>query len=284
LKSSWLRVLIAAIFVAVLLFALGPWMVGAWWRYRSANPVRRGVQLARELGCFSCHGELGRAGIVDPGREEEDVPGWGGGVWMMYVANDEELKRYILDGSPENHEPVQAAAHQHSEEGDAEHAGAGGEHPGHMKMPAYRTVLGGTDLDDLVAAFKVLSGMRKPPGGSPARRGFDQARRWDCFSCHGPAGSGGLPNPGSFTGFVPGWHGADFDEMVHDRAEFDAWIREGSIARLRDHFIASRYLESQRLSMPAYEQMTEIQLDELWAYTEWLEDTGGGYQGDANPW
>ncbi|MCZ6649089.1 MAG: hypothetical protein O7D35_00310 [Acidobacteria bacterium] len=269
MKSRWLRVLIVAVFVAVLLFALGPWMVSAWWRHRSANPVRRGVQLARELGCFSCHGDLGRAGIADPGHEEKGVPGWGGGVWMMYVANDEEVKRYILDGSPQDHAPAQTAAHEHAE---------------HMEMPAYRDHVSGTDLDDLVAAFKVLSGMRKPPGGSPARKGYDLSRQWDCFSCHGPAGSGGLPNPGSFTGFVPGWYGADFSEMVQSRAEFDAWIHEGSIARLRDHFMASRYLESQRLSMPAYEQMTPAQLDELWAYTQWLQETDGGYQGEATPW
>jgi hypothetical protein len=36
--------------------------------------------------------------------------------------------------------------------------------------------------------------------------------------------------------------------------------------------------------MPAYEQMTPAQLDELWAYTQWLQETDGGYQGEATPW
>ena len=265
MKSRWLRALIVAVVVAVLLFALGPWLVGAWWRYRSANPVRRGVQLARELGCFSCHGNLGEAGIVDPGHIEEGVPGWGGGVWMMYVESDEEIRQYILDGSL----PGSSSATRP---------------PAAMKMPAYRDVVSATELDDLVAAFKVLAGMRKPPAGSAARRGYEQARRWDCFSCHGPAGSGGLPNPGSFTGFIPGWYGADFTDMVRNRAEFDAWIRAGAIDRLAGHFMASRYLRSQRVGMPAYEQMTTPELDELWAYTQWLHETGGGHEGDATPW
>jgi len=273
----------AVVIAAVLLFALGPWMVGAWWRYRSANSVRRGVQLARELGCYSCHGDLGRVGIADPGQEEEGVPEWGGGVWMMYVANDEEIEKYILDGSPAKHPS------EEPDPGSTPVAGrtlpdAGGEHDHGMKMPAYREVLGGTDLDDLVAAFKVLSGMSKPPGGSPARKGYDLAQTWDCFSCHGPAGSGGLPNPGSFTGFIPGWYGADFLEMVRDRPEFDAWIREGAITRLVNHPIASRYMASQRVHMPSYQQMTPAELDDLWAYTRWLQETGGGYQGNAAPW
>jgi hypothetical protein len=202
---------------------------------------------------------------------------------MMYVANDEEIKRYILDGSPAKY-PSEEPDHGATPVAGSTPRGAGAELDPGMKMPAYRDHLSGTDLDDLVAAFKVLSGMRKPPGGSPARRGYDLARQWDCFSCHGPAASGGLPNPGSFAGFVPGWYGADFSEMVESRAEFDAWILEGAITRLADHIVASRYLASQRIGMPSYEQMTPAQLDELWAYAQWLQETDGGHQGDATPW
>ena len=100
----------------------------------------------------------------------------------------------------------------------------------------------------------------------------------------GSAGSGGLPNPGSFTGYVPGWYGADFGELVRDRQEFDGWIRDGTIPRLARHPIAGYFLERQRVPMPAYRDMTTGELDNLWAYFQWLEETDGGHRGEIQPW
>jgi hypothetical protein len=92
--------------------------------------------------------------------------------------------------------------------------------------------------------------MSLPEGGSPARRGYDQARRWQCFSCHGVPAAGGLPNPGSLTGFIPGWYGPDFEDLVLNREEFDAWIREGGIPRLRGSAIAAWFIRRQKIAMP----------------------------------
>ncbi len=248
--------------VLVVVAAASPWIVRAYWSARSTNPVRRGVQRAAELGCFSCHGQFGSAGIPDPGAHDTDVPSWSGGVWMMYVENDEEIRDYILDGSA----PEQG------------HGSAGHDHgtPA-IEMPAYKNVLGGSDLEDLVAAFKVLSRMSLPPAGSSARRGHAVAQEWQCFSCHGPAGSGGLPNPASFSGSIPGWYGADFDDLVRNREEFDEWILEGSLSRLENHPIAPFFIRRQRVSMPAYREMRPDELDDLWAYVQWLRETGGGW-------
>jgi mono/diheme cytochrome c family protein len=189
---------------------------------------------------------------------------------MMYVKNDEDIRRYILEGSS-------------SEEASHEHGGAEHEHAS-ITMPAYEDVVSASDVDDLVAAFKVLSGMVAPARGTPARAGYDVAREWKCFSCHGPGGSGGLPNPGSFTGFIPGWYGADFQDLVRDRTEFDGWIRDGSIPRLSGHPIAKYFLERQLVTMPGYGELTTEQLDDLWSYVEWLEDTDGGHRGEIAPW
>jgi mono/diheme cytochrome c family protein len=151
-------------------------------------------------------------------------------------------------------------------------------------MPAYEEFINAGELDDLVATFKVLSGMVGPPRGTPARAGFDLGREWKCFSCHGAAGAGGLPNPGSFTGFIPGWYGADFEDLVSDRQEFDTWIRDGTIPRLSGHPIAKFFLKRQRVQMPAYREITPDQLDALWAYTKWLEESDGGHRGEIAPW
>lgn len=276
MSAPRLRTLLLVLGVAaVLIAAASPWIVAGYWRVRSDNPIRRGVARAQELGCFTCHGELGRSGIPIP-RSDEGVPQWDGSVWMMYVKSEDDIRRYIVEGSPKRVEPPKhnhgVNQHNHDHDGVA------------LSMPAYGDVVSERDLYDLVATFKVLAGMVAPERGTPAREGYDLARRWRCFSCHGPAGSGGLPNPGSFTGFVPGWYGADFRDLVRDRGEFDTWIREGSIPRLSGHLIASFFLERQLLPMPAYEELTPEQLDSLWAYTKWLAETDGGHRGEIASW
>ncbi len=263
MKAPRLRtVLLVLGLAAVLTAAASPWIVASYWRVRSDNPIRRGLARAQELGCFTCHGELGRRGIPIPGGDD-DVPRWDGSVWMMYVENDEDIRRYIVDGSPP----------KSPEERDTA-----------IPMPAYGDVVSANDVDDLVATFKVLAGMVAPERGTSARTGYDLAREWGCFSCHGAAGSGGLPNPGSFTGFVPGWYGADFRDLVRSREEFDTWVRDGSIPRLTEHPIAGFFLERQRLPMPSYREMTQEQLDSLWEYTRWLAETDGGHRAEPVPW
>jgi cytochrome c553 len=264
-RRVWLAAGLAVAALAAAAVLLAPRLLNSFWSVRSTNPVRRGIVRAQELGCFTCHGHEGRSGIRDPGFDEDgEVPGWSGGVWMMYVESEQEIREFILDGISKRR------AASFSALAELEQAA--------IAMPAYRDELRGTDLDDLTAAFLVLSGMTGPEKDTPAGRGWRLARQWQCFSCHGPGGSGGLPNPGSFAGFIPGWYGADFDDLVQNRGEFDAWIREGSIQRLRDHPVASRYLESQRVQMPPYPAFTQEQLDELWAYTAWLRETNGGVE------
>ena len=272
MKRPGLRTLLLVTGILLVLIAAGsPWIISGYWRARSSNPVRRGMTRAQELGCFSCHGELGRAGIPIPGSVE-DVPQWSGSVWMMYVKNDEDIRRYIVEGSPQPEEAAHGREGVHVHEHDA------------ITMPAYGDRVGRAELDDLVATFKVVSGMVAPARGTPARAGYDLAREWKCFSCHGPGGSGGLPNPGSFTGYVPGWYGADFEDLVRDRQEFDTWILEGTIPRLSNHPIATYFLARQSVPMPAYRELTREQLDGVWAYARWLKETDGGHRGEISPW
>jgi len=181
---------------------------------------------------------------------------------MMYVENDDDIREFILDGITSERAASRAAR--------AELEGMA------IRMPAYRGWVDDRELADLVAAFRVLSGMSAPAPGTLEGEGHDRARRLECLACHGPGGSGGLPNPGSLTGFVPGWYGAEFEDLVRDRAEFDAWVREGSLPRLEEHPVASRFLARQRIRMPAYARLTDEDLDALWAYAAWLDRTSGG--------
>jgi mono/diheme cytochrome c family protein len=257
------QVLVAAGVGAVLLVgvALVLPVVRVCWRVRSSNPVRRGLEVATRAGCFSCHGPMGASGVPDPSLGEE-VPPWSGGVFMMYVKSDDEVREYVLDGVSRRRaqsEPAKASRERAA-----------------IRMPAFRDTLSSREVEDVVAAFLVLSGMKRPEEGTQEARGLEVAEKYRCFSCHAPGGSGGRPNPGSFTGFVPGWYGADFRDLVRDRNEFVAWVREGKLARLSENPLARRFIRRQRLQMPGYSAMSDDDLGALWAYTSWLGTTSGG--------
>jgi mono/diheme cytochrome c family protein len=231
--------------------------VRLYWSLRSSNPVRRGVHVARRLGCFSCHGELGSRGLPDPGGPDLTVPSWSGGVWMMYVENEAEIREFILNGVSRRRAASASATSERERMA--------------VRMPAFRDFVTSREVDDLVAAFAALSGMKVPPPGSAADRGRQLARSRRCFSCHGPAGSGGLPNPGSLAGFIPGWYGPDFRDLVRDRDEFDSWVLRGRIPRLEANPVARWFVRRQRLAMPAYRDLSADERSELWAYASWLE-------------
>ncbi len=266
MRSRLVRFGVAAAVLAAAAALLALPAVRLYWKARSSNPVRRGITIATEMGCFSCHGPLGAEGVPDPSLGE-DVPPWSGGVWMMYVKDEAEVREFVLDGVSAKRA---ASGSARAERERAE-----------IRMPAFRDRLSARETDDVVAAFLVLSGMKRPQDGTLEARGLEVARERRCFSCHGPGGSGGLPNPGSFVGFIPGWYGADWRDLVRDRAEFDAWVRDGTIPRLATNPIARRFLDRQKIRMPRYRDLPAEDLDALWAYASWLEATRGGLEAET---
>ena len=206
-----------------------------WWRQES-NPIRRGAEIAARSGCFSCHGPEGARGLPDPGSGEA-VPQWDGGVPMMYVNGEEEVREYILDGVSKRRAQSQSAA--------AERQKAA------IRMPAYRDVLRREEVDALVAYYMAISQLDPVPDAEAAK-GRDLVRHFRCESCHGVAGSGGVLNPGSYKGYVPGWLGADYPELVRGEPELRQWILEGGTERFTNDRVARFFINRQRLQMPAY--------------------------------
>ena len=227
----------------------------AYWRWQESNPVRRGAEIAARAGCFACHGPQGMRGLPDPGSGET-VPTWDGGVPMMYVNGVQEVREYILDGvSRRRAESVSARA-------EREKAA--------IHMPAYRDVLRNHEVDDLVTYFMAVS-QTAPVEDPQAARGRDLVRQHRCESCHGTGGSGGVPNPGSLKGYVPGWLGEDYTELVRDDAELHQWVLEGGIERFARDRLAGYFLERQRLHMPTYRTaLAPEDADAIGAYINWL--------------
>lgn len=222
------------------------------------TPAERGYRVATRAGCFDCHGPDGTGGVKNPGSEDGEVPGFSGGTPMMWVKSEDEIREYILDGAParKRKDPRYKEAMQAQL----------------LAMPAYRGYLRTGEVDDLIVYVRAVSGLIVP-ADELAAQGQDLAVRLGCFHCHGPMGAGGSRNLGSLKGYIPGWWGADFRELVRNDDELRDWIRDGQIARLRDHPIARHFIGWQRVSMPAYKDfITDPQLQALMRYARWIND------------
>ncbi|MEK7766210.1 MAG: c-type cytochrome [bacterium] len=217
----------------------------------AATPEMRGQRLAGRLGCFACHGPGGTGGVPNPGNQEGEVPGWTGGVTMMYVESDAEWREWILDGAPKRKLPEKESRDL-------------------LRMPAFRSFLRPSQIEDLVAYVQAVAAAGRPRDGLPAR-GFAVAKKLGCFGCHGPGGRTGSPNPRSFKGVIPPWTGGDFAELVRDDAELRAWILDGKIPRLEGNPLARFFTRRQRIAMPAYRRiLAPGELDALVAYVAWI--------------
>ena len=247
--------------LAALLIAESTWLAYPVMRDLIAPPrdnaAQRGRALAGELGCFTCHGPGGRGGVHNPGSKGGEVPSFHEGTLMMYAHDDEDLREYILAGAP----AAKLARPEYRAEMEAQL----------LRMPAFRDVVSTAQLGDLIAFLRAASGLIAPPDDSPAARGADLVLANGCFNCHGDMGIGGLPNPGSLKGYIPGFGGPDFDELVRSDEELRGWVVDGNIARLRDDKLASYFIERQRIKMPGYkDRLQPADVDAIIAYVRWL--------------
>jgi mono/diheme cytochrome c family protein len=224
------------------------------WARRELNPVARGRLLAERMGCFGCHGAEGGRGVPNPGSATGKVPGLRSETLMMDAPTLAEIREYIALGYPKSR--VGSEAWKQAQQAA-------------LKMPAYKDRLGPAELDDLAAYYASVNDVLDLPEAAWAGR--ELAERLGCFNCHGREGAGPLPNPGSLKGFVPGWLGPDYDELVQNEAELREWILEGGLRRLAENPAARQFLTRQKVQMPPYKTLlSPEQLDALVAYFQAL--------------
>jgi len=221
------------------------------------TPVMRGHRLAADLGCFACHGPEGGGGTKNPGSQEGEVPAFTEQTQMMYVKTTDDLREYILDGAPKRRREdpdyrarMEAAA---------------------LRMPAYRGFVSERQVNDLVAYLRATSDQLLPERDERATRGGELVTEYRCFTCHGPLGAGGVPNPGSFKGYVPGFWGEDYDELVRSDEELHAWIADGEITRITEHPVGGYFFRRQAAKMPAYGKfLSPEDVEAIEAYVKWI--------------
>jgi len=95
------------------------------------------------------------------------------------------------------------------------------------------------------------------------------AVQMECFGCHGRLGSGGVSNPGSLSGGVPGWYGRSFLKAAAAPNGLERILREGA----KSARVPVPWAPGPVLQMPAYGDRldsTEIQL--LTRYMRWLQE------------
>ena len=250
--GAWIGTIVL---LAVAARLLAPAAMRAYWQRQESNPVLRGASIAAGMGCFSCHGPQGTRGLPDPGSGQT-VPTWDGGVPMMYVSGEDEVREYILDGVSKRRATSASAMAERDK--------------AMIRMPAYRNLLRTEEVEDLVRYFMAVS-QTAPVDDPQAARGRDLVRAHGCEACHGVAGSGGVLNPGSLKGYVPGWLGEDYTDLVRDDREMRQWILEGGIDRFAQARLARFFLTRQRLQMPAYKDaLAPGDADAIGAYIGWL--------------
>ena len=244
------------VLAVLLLAAIGLLFAFHRWRTGNIGAVQRGFDVASRRGCFTCHGPGGQRGAPNPGHGLGDVPSFTGGLLRMYARDESEIREWILDGLTRRvrEDPEQMALRR-----DAT-----------IRMPAWRGLMSGRELDDLVAYVKAVSDFERPDDPK-AEEGRQIVQRMGCFNCHGPQGRGSALNVRAFKGYIPSWDGADFAELVRNDGEIRGWILDGGTRRAYANPAARWFLERQPIKMPAYRgRLTEDEVARIIDYMHWL--------------
>ena len=159
----------------------------------------RGMIVARESGCFSCHSESVGSEMSNPRLSADGDRAQLDRVPSIVDSSKNVgiLREWILTGSS-----------RYSETSDRFREGRKSQL---LTMRAYQDVLSEEQVDDLITFLMVERGKYVDLEQQDPGRGPYLARKYGCFECHGPLGQGGFSNPGSLKGYVPGFFGRDFD-------------------------------------------------------------------------
>lgn len=255
------RLLILCLVFVAAFVAAAPVAMRRLLRSWEENRLLRGRALAAEVGCDVCHRPYRDVEIPNPGSRWDSVPRFEAGNAMMYVESPHQIEEFIRFGAPRSWLEKEAVRERLQEQ--------------RIRMPAYGERLGDDEIADLASWASAVEGMGRPTGEA-IDAGRAVARREGCLSCHGLEGAGGLPNPRSLGGFVPGFVGRNFEDLVEGREEFEEWVRTGTVERLETNPVIQWFRRRQTLSMPAFgDTLSDEEIDQLWAWVGAVREAYG---------
>ncbi len=112
-----------------------------------------------------------------------------------------------------------------------------------------------------------------------AERGRRLAERTGCFGCHGPGGTGGVPNAGRTDGDVPGF-GGEVMMFAEGPGQIREWITHGVTAAKAGSASWKEQRDRGVLVMPAFgDRLTAEEIDDLTAMV--MAMTGWPAPGDS---
>jgi mono/diheme cytochrome c family protein len=108
---------------------------------------------------------------------------------------------------------------------------------------------------------------------SAVQRGVAVADRKGCFTCHGPAGAHGMPDPGHGLGDVPTWTPDLMTMYARNEDEIREWIVDGLPRRLREDPEQMKLRKEALILMPAWRGLlSDAELHDLVAYVKAVSD------------
>src|SRR5262245_33972485 len=102
-----------------------------------------------------------------------------------------------------------------------------------------------------VAGYAALRWWRTRNLGA-VQRGWAVANETGCFTCHGPGGLRGMPNPGYGLGDVPPWAGGLVTMYADNEQELREWILDGIPKRLKNDPEQMKLRQGMVVEMPAW--------------------------------
>jgi mono/diheme cytochrome c family protein len=90
---------------------------------------------------------------------------------------------------------------------------------------------------------------------STVQRGWNVAYAKGCFTCHGPGGIRGMPDPGHGLGDIPPFTGGMMTMYAQNEGEIREWILDGLPKRVRDDPEQMKLRAQATIRMPAWRGM-----------------------------
>jgi mono/diheme cytochrome c family protein len=115
------------------------------------------------------------------------------------------------------------------------------------------------------------------------QRGFRVAEQKGCFTCHGPGGLRGMPNPGYGLDEIPPFTGGLISMYAQSEAEIREWILDGAPRRVRDDPEQWKHRKNAIILMPAWRGvLSDRELSDLVAYVKAVSDFENPPEGPAD--